>query len=360
MTVAPGSSRSGGHGPILVSEPAAGAAARPDTIPCQKAPFPVPESNTSQPCPSPGTERPGLDQSEPRPVRVRVDLGYDGGPFDGWARQPGRETVQGSIEAALSMLVRRQVRTVVAGRTDAGVHARGQVLHFDVTDQEWSHLRGNRGEDAAEVIMRRAAGVLSRVLGSERRQRGLPEAPGAIVITDVRRAVEGFDARFSAVARRYTYRIQDGSSAHDPLSRNSTWWLRESLDVDAMNAAVQPLPGLHDFLSFCRPRAGATTVRDIRAVHVERVAPGAIELHIEADAFCHNMVRSIVGAAVRVGKGERPVEWVGQRLEERARSSDMLLAPPQGLVLEQVMYPEDSELAARAEQTRARRSEVKA
>lgn len=288
-------------------------------------------------------------------VRVRVDLSYDGGPFVGWARQPGRETVQGSVEAALAMLLRQQVRTVVAGRTDAGVHARGQVLHFDVGLQDWVRLGGGRPDEAAGVLKRRLTGVLARVLGTQRRQRGLPEIPGAIVVRGVREAPAGFDARFSAVARRYTYRIHDGAGAHDPLTRHCTWWVKEQLDVAAMQEAVAALPGLQDFLSFCKPRVGATTVRDVRDVQVTRSADGVIELQIEADAFCHNMVRSIVGAAVRVGRGERPVTWMAQRVGERQRSSDMLLAPPQGLVLEQVIYPEEDELAARAEQTRARR-----
>ncbi|WP_441327438.1 tRNA pseudouridine(38-40) synthase TruA [Kocuria sp.] len=288
-------------------------------------------------------------------VRIRVDLSYDGGPFDGWARQPGRETVQGSVEAALSMLIRREVRTVVAGRTDAGVHARGQVLHFDVTQQEWLQIGGGRPESPDKVLERRLAGVLARVLGADRRQRGLAEVPGAIVVRHVNRAADGFDARFSAVARRYTYRIHDGAGGHDPLTRNSSWWIREELDVDVMRAAAAAIPGLHDFLSFCKPRAGATTVREVRDINVQRTAEGVIEVQIEADAFCHNMVRSLVGATVRVGKGERPVEWMGERLAEKQRSSDMLLAPPQGLVLEQVLYPDDVELAARAEQTRARR-----
>lgn len=288
-------------------------------------------------------------------MRFRMDLSYDGGPFDGWARQPQRETVQGSVEAALSMLIRREVRTVVAGRTDAGVHARGQVLHFDVSAKECSDLGGGRGEDPALVLHRRLAGVLARILGSERKRRGVPEAPGAIVVRDVRRAAPGFDARFSAIARCYTYRIHDGVGGHDPLSRTSTWWLKERLDIEAMQAATAVLPGLHDFLSFCRPRSGATTVREVREVAIQRMPNGGLEIRIEADAFCHNMVRSIVGAAVRVGKGERPVQWLGQRLAAQERSSDMLLAPPQGLVLEGVIYPDDDSLAARAEQTRARR-----
>lgn len=294
-------------------------------------------------------------EAEREYVRVRIDLAYDGSPFKGWARQPNAETVQGSIEDALAILIRRDVRTVVAGRTDAGVHARGQVVHCDLSQQEWARLRGGGAEDVATTLQRRLSGVLARVLGVERRQRGLTEIPGAIVIRNIQKAVDGFDARFSAIARQYIYRIDDGAGGHDPLTRHSMWWVKDSLDVAAMDTAVQPVMGLHDFLSFCKPRSGATTVRQVRTISVERTAQGVVELHIEADAFCHNMVRSIVGAAVKVGRGERPTHWVVERLVQQQRSSDMLLAPPQGLVLERVLYPEDADLADRAAQTRARR-----
>lgn len=299
-------------------------------------------------------QAPAADYDADR-VRIRIDMGYDGAPFDGWARQPGRETIQGSLEKALALLIRRDVRTVVAGRTDAGVHARGQVLHCDLTAEEWSRLGGGRPEGPAKVLERRLGGVLARILGTERRNRGLPEAPGAIVIRGVCEAPAGFDARFSAIARRYTYRIDDGVAGYDPLARHSTWWVKEPLNVTAMAVAVEPVVGLHDFLSFCKPRSGATTVREVRDISVVRGGDGVIDIRIEADAFCHNMVRSVVGAAVRVGKGERPVQWVADRLLQQERSSDMLLAPPQGLVLESVLYPDDIELAVRAQQTRARR-----
>lgn len=289
------------------------------------------------------------------PLRIRLDLAYDGTPFAGWARQPGRETVQGCLEEAVELVVRTPVRLVVAGRTDAGVHARGQAAHLDLDDEQARRAFGGRQVEQHDGFQRRLAGALSRVLGSGRRQRGLPEIPGAIVVRQARPAPAGFDARFSADARRYTYRIDDGAAGHDPLSRCSTWWLREALEVPAMQEAVSELPGLHDFLSFCRPRPGATTVRELQEISIRRTETGLVEVHLQADAFCHNMVRGIVGSAVRVGRGERPVEWLRRRLEQRSRSSDMLLAPPQGLVLEEVLYPATERLARRAQLTRARR-----
>lgn len=288
-------------------------------------------------------------------VRFRLDLAYDGTPFAGWAVQPGLETVQGSLEAALELVVRAPARLVVAGRTDAGVHARGQVAHADLAGEQAMRVLSGREGPRPDGLERRLAGGLSRILGSDRRRRGLPEIPGAIVVRRARPAPEGFDARFSAVARRYVYRIDDGAAGHDPLTRKSTWALDHRLDETAMREAVEPLPGLHDFLSFCRPRTGATTIRELQEISLRRTDSGLLEVELRADAFCHSMVRSIVGSMVRVGKGERPASWLRDRLEERSRSSETLLAPPQGLVLEEVVYPEDSQLAQRARLTRARR-----
>lgn len=298
----------------------------------------------------------GQDDSET--VRIRLDLAYDGTPFAGWAVQPGLETVQGSLEEALELVVRAPVRLVVAGRTDAGVHARGQVAHADLSAEQARRALTGREGPRPEGLERRLAGGLSRVLGSGRRQRGLPEVPGAIVVRRARPAPEGFDARFSAIARRYVYRIDDGAAGHDPLTRQSTWAVDRPLDEAAMREAVEPLPGLHDFLSFCRPRPGATTIRELQEITVRRTDSGLLEVQLRADAFCHSMVRSIVGSMVRVGKGERPASWLRGRLEERSRSSETLLAPAQGLVLEEVLYPEDSQLAQRARLTRARREEA--
>ncbi|WP_277552116.1 tRNA pseudouridine(38-40) synthase TruA [Kocuria oceani] len=289
------------------------------------------------------------------PVRVRIDLAYDGAPFAGWARQPGLPTVQGSLEDALAVLVRREVRVVVAGRTDTGVHARGQVVHLDLTPEEWRGLARGRGEDPGAALERRLTGALGHVLGRGRREGGLPESPGAVVVRRAAAAPAGFDARFSAVSRRYSYRIDDGAAGHDPLTRHLTWWTKDELDAGAMAAAVQELVGLHDFLSFCRPREGATTVREVLAVSVERDRDGLVVLGIEADAFCHHMVRSVVGAAARVGAGREGRDWLGRRLADRVRDARVLLAPPHALVLEEVRYPGDAGLGERAERTRALR-----
>ncbi|MFI7743645.1 tRNA pseudouridine(38-40) synthase TruA [Kocuria rhizosphaericola] len=298
-----------------------------------------------------------MSPSEP-PVRVRIDLAYDGAPFSGWARQPGLPTVQAALEDALAVLVRRDVRVVVAGRTDTGVHARGQVVHLDLAPEEWTALARGRDEDPAFALERRLTGALTHVLGRGRRERGLPECPGAVVVRRAGAAPAGFDARFSAVSRRYSYRIDDGAAGRDPLTRHLTWWSKDVLDVPAMAEAVRELVGLHDFLSFCRPREGATTVREVLDVSVERDRDGLVVLGIEADAFCHHMVRSVVGAAARVGAGREDPDWLGRRLAERVRDAKVLLAPAHALVLEEVRYPGDAALGERAERTRALRRPV--
>ncbi|MFI7580721.1 tRNA pseudouridine(38-40) synthase TruA [Kocuria kalidii] len=291
-------------------------------------------------------------------VRVRIDLAYDGAPFSGWARQPGLPTVQAALEDALAVLVRREVRVVVAGRTDTGVHARGQVVHLDLTASEWAALARGRAEDPARALERRLTGTLAHVLGRGRREQGLPQCPGAVVVRRAGAAPAGFDARFSAESRRYSYRIDDGAAGHDPLTRHLTWWSKDALDVAVMAVAVRELVGLHDFLSFCRPREGATTVREILDLSVERNRDGLVVLGIEADAFCHHMVRSVVGAAARVGSGREEPDWLGRRLAERVRDAAVLMAPAHALVLEEVRYPGDAVLGERAERTRARRGPV--
>lgn len=286
-------------------------------------------------------------------VRVRIDLAYDGAPFSGWARQPGLPTVQAALEDALAVLVRRDVRVVVAGRTDTGVHARGQVVHLDLTADEWHGLGRGRERDPGTALERRLTGALSHVLGRGRRELGLGESPGAIVVRRAAEAPAGFDARFSAVSRRYGYRIDDGAAGRDPLTRHLTWWTKDVLDVAVMAQAVRELVGLHDFLSFCRPREGATTVREVLDVSVERDRDGLVVLGIEADAFCHHMVRSVVGAAARVGAGREEAGWLGRRLEDRVRDARVQMAPAHALVLEEVRYPGDEGLGERAARTRA-------
>ncbi|WP_427916057.1 tRNA pseudouridine synthase A [Sinomonas halotolerans] len=307
----------------------------------EKAPVPA-SGNGGLPASGEGAARPG--------VRVRLDLAYDGGPFSGWAVQPGRRTAQGALEEALALIVRRPVRVVVAGRTDAGVHARGQVVHADLEAAEWEAL-ARRSDDAPEaVLVRRLRGALSRVLG---------EATGALEVRSAVVPPAGFDARFSALWRRYSYRIADRPEHWDPLLRGITLWHRAPLDVGRMNGAAAQLLGLADFLAFCRPREGSTTVRELQEFSFERTHEGVVVAHVKADAFCHNMVRALVGSALRVGEGLERTEWLHERLLARVRDAKTRLAPPHPLVLEEVGYPASpAEMAARAEQTRALRDEI--
>ena len=287
------------------------------------------------------TDRPAL-------IRVRLDLSYDGTDFHGWATQPGLPTVQGVLEEALAKIIRRPVRTVVAGRTDAGVHARGQVVHLDVTEDEWTGLsRGRDGLEPGSALVRRLTGVLARL-------------NGAVTVRDARRAPEGFDARFSALWRSYTYAISDSPRTRDPLHRRSTHWHGAGLDVELMDVETRSLLGLHDFLTFCKPREGATTIRELQDFRFARDDRGLVIARLRADAFCHNMVRALVAAALQVGEGRQEPGWLAQRLAAQVRDSQTRLAPPHALVLDHVEYPDDGHvpgaLAARAEGTRAKRT----
>lgn len=264
-------------------------------------------------------------------VRVRIDLAYDGTEFAGWARQPGQRTVQGSLEAALGVVLRlpEAPAVTVAGRTDAGVHARGQVAHGDF----------------ATVPSRR---WLNSVL------------PEDVRVQAVTAASAGFDARFSALSRRYSYRIVHGPG--DPLRRRDTLSWPHALDVDAMNTAAEQLRGEHDFAAYCRRREGATTIRRLLQLSWERVSAGVddgvLVATVEADAFCHSMVRALVGALLAVGEGRRTAEWPAQVLATCVRDSGVLVVPAHGLCLEHVSYPPDAELAARAGVTRRLRTLV--
>jgi tRNA pseudouridine38-40 synthase len=305
---------------------------------------PMPSTPESIPSESTWTPEP----SDPALVRVRLDLAYDGTDYSGWASQPGLPTVQGALEEGLEMIIRRPVRTVVAGRTDAGVHARGQVVHFDLSEAEWLGVtRGREGLEPASTLVRRVSGALSR-------------EHGALTIHRAARAPEGFDARFSALWRSYSYAISDSPETRDPLNRRYTYWHKTALDVDAMQAEAVSVLGLHDFLTFCRPRDGATTIRELQDFGFTRDdQSGVITARLQADAFCHNMVRALVAAAVQVGEGRHDPGWVASRLEAMVRDSQTKLAPPHALVLEHVRYPDDGAdpgaHAARAQGTRAKR-----
>ena len=274
-------------------------------------------------------------------VRLRIDLGYDGTDFSGWAAQPGLRTVEGELSVALTTVLRAPdpVRLTVAGRTDAGVHARGQVAHADVAETAYVAAVGRTGRTPDEALVARLRGLL----------------PPDVVVHRVCRAPAGFDARFAAVWRRYSYRIADGRAERDSLRRRDTVWIGEQLDVDAMSAGSAQLLGLKDFAAFCRRREGATTVRTLLEFGWSRGADGVVEGRVVADAFCHSMVRALVGAVVPVGLGRESVHWPAQVQASGERSSRVKVMPAHGLCLEQVAYPPDPALAARALEARARR-----
>jgi tRNA pseudouridine38-40 synthase len=276
-------------------------------------------------------------------VRLRLDLSYDGAGFHGWARQRELRTVQAEVERALDTVLRTEGSALtVAGRTDTGVHARGQVAHVDVDPAAVAPVRGRGHESALDALRRRLNGVLD------------PDAR----IRRVTPAPEGFDARFSALWRRYAYRIADRPELADPLRRGYVLtWPRE-LDLEAMNAASETLLGEHDFAAFCKKREGATTIRSLLDLHWERDVAGVAVGTVRADAFCHNMVRALVGALMNVGEGRRGTGWPLEVLTGRQRDPAVRVVRPHGLTLEEVAYPPETELAARAHQSRARRTLV--
>lgn len=281
------------------------------------------------------------DEPAPDPggglVRVRLGISYDGTGFSGWARQPGRRTVQQELEEALGTVLRLPVRLTVAGRTDAGVHAADQVAHADVPAPVWAEHAG--------MLVRRLRGVL----------------PPDVAVHRVEAAPADFDARFSALERHYLYRLHDEPWGPPPLRRADVVGWPRPLDVDAMNAAAHGLRGLHDFAAYCRRREGATTIRALRRLQAGRALDEVAQTEVvtiaaSADAFCHSMVRSLVGALLAVGDGRRRADWPASLLERRIRSDEVVVAPAAGLTLVGVDYPPDAELAARNEVTRAMRS----
>jgi tRNA pseudouridine38-40 synthase len=268
-------------------------------------------------------------------ARLRLDIAYDGTEFSGWASQPGRRTVQATLESAVVLVLRLPgAALTVAGRTDAGVHARAQVCHVDVP-----------AAALADVSLDRLTHRLSRVLPADVRVRRVAIAPA------------GFDARFSALWRRYAYRVCDVPAAADPMTRGSVLWWPRPLDVAAMNSAATALLGDHDFAAFCKPREGATTIRTLQDLSWTR-SDAEVTARVVADAFCHSMVRSLVGCLLGVGEGKRPVSWPVEVLRRRTRDSRVHVVAAHGLTLEEVGYPADAELAARAAVTRTVRTPI--
>jgi tRNA pseudouridine38-40 synthase len=272
------------------------------------------------------------------PVRVRLDVAYDGTDFSGWAKQPSLRTVQGVLEDALRTIYERQGPApglVVAGRTDAGVHATGQVAHLDLTRVQAERL---------------APGALARRLN------GILGAGSDVVVAGSSAAHPHFDARFSATWRRYEYRLADGGSSRNPLTRHFTATANSHLEEDGMNEAARHLLGLRDFASFCKPREGATTIRTLQEFSWSRDADGVLRARLRADAFCHSMVRALVGACVAVGEGRLDGAGLLSLSDAVERTSAFKVMPAKGLTLSEVGYPPETEFDARATQTRARRA----
>jgi tRNA pseudouridine38-40 synthase len=277
-------------------------------------------------------EHPHVDEPATAPggglVRVRLEISYDGTALHGWARQPGLRTVQAELELGLATVLRHDVDLTVAGRTDAGVHATGQVAHVDLPAAVYAEHQGR--------LLRRLRGVLS------------PD----VAVTGTRAVPPDFDARFAALARHYVYRLTDADVGPPPLRRADTVGWPRRLDASAMRVAAALLLGQHDFAAFCRRREGATTIRTLLDLDVVRDGD-LVEVRASADAFCHSMVRSVVGALVAVGEGRRPAGWPASLLAMTSRASDVPVAPAGGLTLVRVDYPADEELAARTLVTRA-------
>nr|WP_307817497.1 tRNA pseudouridine(38-40) synthase TruA [Nocardia acididurans] len=261
---------------------------------------------------------------QPVAIRVRLDISYDGTDFIGWAKQPGLRTVQGVLEESLGKVQREPIQLTVAGRTDAGVHAEGQVAHFETHTEV----------DGPKLVHR-----LARFL------------PKDVRVKDVRVVPAEFDARFSAIRRHYAYRLTTAPYGAQPLQTRHIVPCRPGVDLAAMREASRKLLGLHDFAAFCRRREGATTIRELQRFDWESDGD-LLTAYVSADAFCWSMVRSLVGGVLAVGEGRRTPEWIGGLLHERERSSAVTVAPAHGLSLIAVDYPADADLAARNAETR--------
>ncbi|ROS59027.1 tRNA pseudouridine38-40 synthase [Frigoribacterium sp. PhB160] len=285
-------------------------------------------------------------------TRVKLTVAYDGTAFSGWSEQPGRRTVQGEMEAALRVLFGRHehVPTVtVAGRTDAGVHARGQVVHLDLTDEQVAQLRRpHRGMVDRSPLD--APTVLARRLN------GLAGASDEIVVSGARVAPPGFHARFGALWRRYEYRIADRGAERDPSRRGHTLWYDQRLDLGLLEATAAGLVGLHDWAAYCRHRDHATTIRELQHFGWRREADGVVVATVQADAFCHNLVRNLVGACVAVAEGAMPQHRAVGVREEAQRNGEFRVVPALGLTMVEVGYPPDDEVAARVAVTQVKRS----
>jgi len=265
--------------------------------------------------------------------RLRIDIAYDGTNFYGWGVQPDRRTIQDLVEEAISRISRVDTESIVAGRTDAGVHATGQVIHVDVPDAMFD----------GELNYIDFRYKLNRILDEDVRIMSITDAPS------------GFHARFSALRRHYVYKLIDNNDVIPPLTRNDVASWYRPLDVDRMNEASKLVLGHHDFAAFCKFREGSTTIRSLEKYEWKRTADGVLVADIVADAFCYSMVRNLVGAVVCVADGRKEPSWIAELLANKERVSDSLVFPARGLTLYQVDYPSDDQLLERAKITVAKR-----
>lgn len=271
-------------------------------------------------------------------VRVRLHIAYDGSNFYGWAKQPALRTVQEELERGLHTILRLDspISVTVAGRTDTGVHATGQVTHFDVPVDSWARVPGRSQRSAAAALCTRLAGVL----------------PHDLVALEASEVSQDFDARFGALWRSYEYCLADAISLRDPRTRSHVVWYRNALDVQAMNEAATSLVGERDWAAFCKRRDGATTIRTLQEYSWSRRPDGILRAVVRADAFCHHMVRALVGACVAVGEGRRDVTWPLDIAEAGVKSSAVQVMEPHGLTLTHVEYPAATEWKNQAKATR--------
>ncbi len=267
--------------------------------------------------------------------RLRIDIAYDGTAFFGWATQPDRRTIQAHVEHAISQVTRGEVQSIVAGRTDAGVHATGQVIHVDLPDSVF-----NDGLSYGDLRYR-----LNRILDEDVRVMEISDAP------------EGFHARFSALRRIYTYKILDANEVIPPLSRYDVAPWYRPLDADLMNKASTLVLGHHDFAAFCKFKEGGTTLRTLEKYQWHRDETGLLVAEVVADAFCYSMVRNLVGAVVCVADGRKEPSWMAELLANKERVSDSLVFPARGLSLTRVDYPSEQEMVDRAKLTIGKRGD---
>jgi tRNA pseudouridine38-40 synthase len=267
--------------------------------------------------------------------RLRIDIAYDGTAFFGWATQPDQRTIQDLVEQAIAQVSRSEVQSIVAGRTDAGVHATGQVIHVDLADSVFS--------DGFSYVDLRYK--LNRILDEDLRVMNISDAP------------QGFHARFSALRRFYTYKILDNNEVIAPLSRYDVAPWYRPLDVDLMNQASALVLGHHDFAAFCKFKEGGTTIRTLERYEWRRDSEGLLIADVVADAFCYSMVRNLVGAVVCVADGRKDPSWIQELLTNKERVSDSLVFPARGLSLSRVDYPSDDELLDRARMTIGKRGQ---